>query len=477
MTQKYTGKSFINNQFIDTDKKIKVVSPIDGSEIGEVSALSKQHIDFAFESAHQAFFNWSFLDYNKRIEYIEKFAELFLEKKEMFAKLITLEVGKSYNDSLTEVIRSYDYIKATIDVYKKELVNPIVYDEKIHGIKNKVGKFYNVPIGVVLAISPFNYPINLSIAKIIPTILVGNTIVFKPATYGSLVCSQLSQLFLEADFPNGVFNLVTGKGSEIGDYILLNKRIAGITFTGSTDIGKKIANVAPMKNLILELGGKDAAIVLDDVDTDKVAKEIAKGAFNFSGQRCTAIKRVIVLDSVADQLVNNLKKYVEELKVGNPFDNVDVIPMIDKKSLDFVIGLINDATENGANVVTGNTIVGYNLLTPTLVDNVTIKHRLAWEEPFGPVLPIIRVKDIKEAIGITNASNFGLQASVFSNDVSKAKLIANYLNVGTVNINKSPSRGPDIFPFLGVKDSGFGVQGILDSMKSMTRVKGIVEND
>ncbi len=477
MNNKLHGLAYINNKFIDTDKKISINSAIDGTEIGSISALNKEQIDFAFESAHKAFYKWSFLNSDQRIEYILKFAEFFLEDKEIIANLITKEIGKSYPDALTEVIRSYEYIIATVEMYKKELVNPMIYDDSIHGIKNKIGKFYHVPIGVVLAISPFNYPINLSIAKIIPTLLVGNTIVFKPATYGSLVCSLIAKYFDKANFPEGVFNLVMGKGSEIGDYILTNKRIEGVTFTGSTDIGKKIAKALPAKNIVLELGGKDAAIVLEDIDIKKVAKEIVKGAFNFSGQRCTAIKRVIVLDSIADNLVEELKNNVLDLKIGNPFDGVDIIPLIDNKSLNYVLDLINDAITHNANVITGNKVVGYNLLEATLVDNVSTKSRLAWEEPFGPVLPVIRVKTIQEAISITNASNFGLQASIFTNNVEKAKLIARYLNVGTVNINKSPSRGPDIFPFIGVKDSGFGVQGIVDSLKAMTRIKGIVENN
>ena len=470
------GKSFINNQYIETTNTIEIFSPINGKKIGKVSALSKNDIDNAYNCAHDAFQHWQYTPIKVRIELIKKFAEFFLNDKQNLATLISWEVGKSFNDSLVEVIRSYEYIMNTIKVFEQKMLNAEIIDESIHGIKNKTGKFYYVPIGVVLAISPFNYPINLSIAKIIPTIITGNTVVFKPATYGSLVCSKLSEYFLKANFPPGVFNLVTGKGSEIGDYILSNKYIKGITFTGSTTIGKKIANVASMKNIVLELGGKDPAIVLEDVDIEKVASEIIKGAFNFSGQRCTAIKRVIVMDNVANSLVCALEKEIQKLTVGNPFDNADIVPLIDAKSLDYVKTLINDALENNAKLVCGNNIVGHNLLEPTLIDYVTPKMKLAWEEPFGPVLPIIRVKTIQEAVDLTNASSFGLQASVFTKNIQLANEIAIKLDVGTVNINKSSSRGPDYFPFIGVKDSGFGAQGIFESLKAMTRIKGIVDN-
>lgn len=474
---KIIAKSFINNEYIETNNIIKVNSPIDNKELGEVCALSQEHIDLAYSSASKAFETWKNIDHLQRIEFIKKFAEFFIQDKENLAKLITLEVAKSYKDSLVEVERSYEYIINTIDVYLNEIHPPKVIDESVHKIKNKVGKFYNEPIGVVLAISPFNYPINLSIAKIIPTIIVGNTLVFKPATYGSLVCSKLSEYFLKANFPKGVFNLVMGKGSEIGDYILKNESIKGITFTGSTKIGKQIAKNANMQNLVLELGGKDPALVLDDVDVNKVGKEIVKGAYNFSGQRCTAIKRVVVLSSIADQLVESIKKEVELLTVGNPFDNVDIVPVIDTKSLNYIQELIDDALNKNAKLILGNKVIGHNLLTPTLIDYVTPEHRLAWEEPFGPVLPIIRVNSIEEGIKIINDSNFGLQASIFGNNINLLNEIATKIDVGTVNINKSSSRGPDYFPFIGVKDSGFGVQGIADSMKAMTRIKGIVNNN
>lgn len=472
----YSGKSYINGKFIDSNKKIDIYSPINNSHIGDVVALTKIDIDEAFLAAHNAFNKWSFTPSKRRIELIKKMASYLIEEKEFLANLITLEVGKSYKESLSEVERSYQYILDTIDYFEKHIDKPIIINESSHGIKNKIGKFYRVPIGVVLAISPFNYPINLSISKIIPSLIVGNTVVFKPATYGSLVCSQLARYFDKSGFDPGVFNLVTGKGSEIGDYIVTNKYIQGISFTGSTDVGKKIASQAPMKKLILELGGKDAAIVLDDIDVLEVAKEIVKGAYGYSGQRCTAIKRIIVLNEIADRLVIALREEILKLRIGNPFSNPDIVPMIDKKSLDYVLSLIQDALVHGGNIVTGNQIVGHNLLIPTLVDNVSLKSRLAWEEPFGPVVPIIRVKDISEAISVANASNFGLQGSVFTNDKAKALLIANHLNTGTVNINKSSSRGPDIFPFIGVKDSGFGVQGIEGAMVEMTRIKGIVEN-
>lgn len=473
----YKGSAYVNGKFLDGEKTIPVVSTIDGEIIGSVAALSKRDVDLAYEGAHLGFNVWRNLTPSMRIKKIKEFAEIFILEKEFLATLMAYEIGKSYKDALKEIERTYENIYETIAVYEKEFINPTIIDELDHGVKGKTGYFYHEPIGVVLAVAPFNYPINLGLSKIIPTLLVGNTVVFKPATQGSLVSSQLAKYFDQANFIGGVFNLVTGKGSEIGDYISENPRIAGATFTGSTEIGKKLASKLPMKPLVLELGGKDAAIVTNNADTELAAEEIVKGAFSYSGQRCTAIKRVLVTNEIADELLDNIIKECLELKVGSPLDNADITPLIDKKALDYNLGLISDALEKGGTLVYGGNVEGYNLLRHTVIDNVSTSSRLAWEEPFGPLLPIIRVSTVNEAIAIANASQYGLQGSVFTKDKEEARTIARYLETGTVNINRSSSRGPDIFPFVGIKDSGFGVQGIRDSLKAMTRPKGVVEND
>ena len=231
--------------------------------------------------------------------------------------------------------------------------------------------------------------------------------------------------------------------------------------------------MAGMRPIMLELGGKDAAVVLEDADLEHAAKQIVGGAYSYSGQRCTAIKRVIVMESVADKLAALIKAEVEKLTVGDPFDNADITPVIDYASADFIWGLIEDAQEKGASALTEIKREA-NLIWPALFDHVTLDMKLAWEEPFGPVLPIIRVTSVEEAIQICNQSEFGLQSSVFTNDFPKAFEIAEKLEVGTVHINNKTQRGPDNFPFLGVKGSGAGVQGIRYSIEAMTQVKSIV---
>ena len=246
--------------------------------------------------------------------------------------------------------------------------------------------------------------------------------------------------------------------------------------TIGVEVGMRISKLTNMVPLLMELGGKDAAIVLEDADLKLAAKNIVEGAYSYSGQRCTAVKRVLVEENIADKLVEEIKVLVKDLKVGNPTEEgVSIVPLIDEKAADFVWDLIEDARNKGAHLILGAKREK-NIIYPTLFDYVTSDMRLAWEEPFGPVLPIIRVKDKDEAIRIANESQYGLQSSVFTNNLDNAFYIANKLEVGAVQINNKTERGPDHFPFLGVKSSGIGVQGIKYSIESMTRRKGIVIN-
>ena len=280
----------------------------------------------------------------------------------------------------------------------------------------------------------------------------------------------------QAGLPAGVLNTVTGLGSVIGDYVVSHKDVDFINFTGSTEVGKHISSLTSMTPVIMELGGKDAAIVLEDADLDFAADNIVDGAYSYSGQRCTAVKRILVLESVADQLIERLKTRIERLKVGDPREaGVTVTPLVSKKSADFVENLMRTAVEKGAHIVTGGEREE-NLLHPTLLDHVTTDMDIAWVEPFGPVLPVIRVKSVEEAIEIANQSEYGLQSSVFTNNLNKAFAIAGQLEVGTVQINNKPERGPDNFPFLGVKSSGMGTQGVRYSIESMTRPKAVTIN-
>ncbi len=451
-------------------EKIEIFSPVNRESLGFVEAMDTQKIDNIITNLENSFEVFKNVDIRKKAQMLRKCGELLEENKERLAKLLALEISKPYKDSITEIERSIEMIYYTID--EALLLGNEIYDGTSFGSKKKA-IVLREPLGVVLCIAPFNYPINLTISKIIPALIMGNVVLFKPPTQGSIVCSEMIKLF-NTVLPENVLEIVTGYGRVIGDYIITHKSVKFINFTGSTNVGKDIANKSEMKGLMLELGGKDAAIVLEDADIEKTASEIVKGAFNYSGQRCTAIKRVLVENSVADELVGKIQEKIQTLKIGNPMeDEVVITPLIDTKSANYVESLINDAIKKGAKLVIGNKREG-NIIYPTLLDNVSLDMEVAFEEPFGPVLPIIRVENSEEAIKIANMSNYGLQSSVFTKSMEKAFEIAKRLEVGTVHINNKTQRGPDNFPFFGIKDSGMGVQGIKYSILSMTKLKSIV---
>ncbi len=471
-------KNLLDGQWVDSSSgnTIKISSPVDNSLIGEVQGMTRVEVDKSFESAKKAFLQWKNSNLTERANILHKAADILVENAEEIAKILAMEISKDYKSSYSEVVRTADFIKYTAEEAKRIKGETLSGDSFDGNSKNKLSIVTREPLGVVLSIAPFNYPVNLSASKIAPALMAGNVVLFKPPTQGSVSALYLIEAFNKAGLPAGVINTVTGRGSEIGDYLIQHKAVDLINFTGSSGVGRHIAKTAGMVPMIMELGGKDAAIVLPDADLKDTAKNIVSGAFSYSGQRCTAVKRVLVFEEVADELVSLVKEEIEKLKVGLPFEEgVTITPLIDNKSADFVQGLIDDAIEKGAKLLLGNKRKD-NLIYPTLFDNVTTDMRIAWEEPFGPVLPFIRVKSAEEAIEISNNSEYGLQSAVFTKDIDKAFAIAEKLEVGTVQINNKTQRGPDHFPFLGVKSSGMGTQGIRYSIEAMSRPKAIVVN-
>ena len=458
-----------------TNEVIEIQSPYKNELVGTVQALSQEEADEVIQSAKRAQKDWEKTSIRERGNYLYRWIEELEKEKEDIAATIMQEVGKGFLDAVKEVERTMDLIRFTIEEAIHLYGESMLGENFPGGNRSKIAISHRVPLGVVLAISPFNYPVNLSAAKIAPALISGNTVVFKPATQGAVSGIKMIEALDRAGLPKGVLNVVTGRGSVIGNYLIEHPDIDMISFTGGSDTGKHIAKLANMIPLVMELGGKDPAIVVKDANLELAVKQIISGAFSYSGQRCTAIKRVFVEESVADVLVEKLSKELEHVTIGSPEENKMIVPLIDRKSADFVEGLIQDAIEKEAQLITGNKREG-NLIYPTLLDHVTPDMRLAWEEPFGPVLPVIRVKTIDEAIEMSNQSEYGLQASIFSQDIDQAFTIAEKIQAGSVQINGRTERGPDHFPFIGTKGSGMGTQGVRRSIESMTREKVTVIN-
>lgn len=458
-----------------SNKFLEILSPVDGSLVGRVPAMSREDVDRAIANSKEGLTVWAETPVYERASVFYRAADLLEKHADEIADVLTMEIAKDKRSSLFEVQRTADFLRYTADAGKSMAGEAISGDNFPGGSKSKVSYVSRVPLGTVLAISPFNYPINLSASKIAPALIGGNAVLLKPASQGAVSALYLANILQEAGLPSGVLNTITGRGSEIGDYLVTHPEINFINFTGSTAVGRHIAQEAGMIPLMLELGGKDAAIVLPDADMDFAAQNIISGAYAYAGQRCTAVKRILTNETVAGQLIPRLLTLIAKLKAGDPRENATIVPLINTQAADYVMELIADAVQKGAKILTGGERKG-NLIQPTLVDNVTTDMRLAWEEPFGPVLPIVRVKNIQEAIDIANHSEYGLQSSVFTKNIHDAFFIANRLEVGTVQINNKTERGPDHFPFLGVKASGMGTQGVKYAIEAMTRPKAIVFN-
>lgn len=459
----------------DTGEVIQIFSPDDKKVVGQVPAMSQLEVDQAIQDTANVQEDWAQQEVNDRAVLLHRWADELEKMTDEIGEMIHLEVGKTLSSAKGEVKRTAELVRYTAEEGLR-VAGGFMQGGSFPGGKNATKAIVDkVPHGVVLAISPFNYPVNLAAAKIAPALITGNTVIFKPATQGAISGLLMIKALVKAGLPQSVLNTVTGRGSVIGDYVVQHEKIDMISFTGGTDTGQHIAQKASMIPVVLELGGKDPAIVLEDADLKKAAKEIVSGALSYSGQRCTAIKRVIVMDSVADELASLIKEEVDSLTVGKASESANITPMINEKSAQFVVNLIEDAKSKGASVISEGVRDG-NLLGATVLDNVTEDMDVAWEEQFGPVIPIMRINSEFEAIRLEKQNKYGLQASIFTKDIENAFAIAEKLHVGTVQINGKTSRGPDHFPFLGVKQSGLGVQGIGRSIDSMLRDKVTVLN-
>jgi glyceraldehyde-3-phosphate dehydrogenase (NADP+) len=344
--------------------------------------------------------------------------------------------------------------------------------------KGRIAMIGRAAYGVVLAISPFNYPVNLSASKIVPALLMGNSVVFKPSTQGGISGLHLTRIFEKAGVPAGVLSGVTGGGGEIGDYLVSHPKVDLITFTGSSDTGSVIAQKAGMKTLVFECGGNNPVVVFPDADMTLTVHEIIKGAFSYSGQRCTAIKYVLATPAVLDQLIGEITKEMQSLiHMGDPRspETKLVGPVVSNEAAEHIQTVIDEAVSQGATLVCGGKRNAC-YIEPTILTNVKPTMQVVAKETFGPVISFISVASMDEAIAIINQSSYGLQASVFTKDEGTGIVFARELNVGTVQINGSPQRGPDHFPFLGIKGSGLGIQGVRYSLESMSRLKPIVLN-
>ncbi len=468
-------KAYINGNFISTSKSIKINSPIDLKVMGTIPSIGTDQVDKAYEAAHYAQRGWKNLTRDQRIKYIETFLVFFEASKENITSILMRETGKTKKMAKHEIERTLRYIEDTIHAYYN------IYYQNVDLMdmreNKKTASIVLEPIGTILTMSPFNYPIFLSLSKIIPALIAGNTVVHFPSRQGSITSCELSKLFFSARFPKGVFNLVTGKESIIGNYLTSHKLVDTILFSGNSKLGKKVfKNFSMHKNIQMELEGNSAAIVLSNVNIQSVVEQIIEGAFSYSGQRFSAIKRVLVDKKINEEFLGELKRQLTTKKMGSPLEeDAFIVPVINVESASKLQKLIEDSLHNGAEILTGG-IIEQNCVQATTLINCTPRMKIVRDPQMGPVLPVLQFSSKEEAIKMTNSTEFGLQVSIFSNNINEATELGSYIQVGSVNINGIPTREPDVLPYLGIKESGFGIQGINYVLKSVTRPKPFIIN-
>ena len=471
----FNGKEWVES---GSGKTVEIHSPIDDSVVGSLQVVTTTEIDGVMAASKTGQAAWEEAPLNQRVKIMHLAADWIRHFEEYMTTLLAKEIGKTTDEAKSEIKRTADLIDYYADEAQSIRGETLDSDNFPGFDKGRLAMIERVAYGTVLAIAPFNYPVNLSASKLAPALLMGNSVVFKPPTQGGISALHLTQMFLKAGVPEGVLTCVTGSGGEIGDYLSSHPGIDMITFTGSSDTGEAIAKKAGMKPLVFECGGNNPALVLPDADVSLTAREIIKGSFSYAGQRCTAIKYVLATQSVIDTLLPVIQKQMGELvHMGDPRspETKLVGPVVSEDAAKEIEKYIQEAVVNGAVVVTGGKRVN-SFIEPTILGNVKSNWTICTCEVFGPILSLIPISSVDEAIKIINISRFGLQACIFSKDEGSALVVAQKLNVGTVQINGSPQRGPDHFPFLGVKKSGLGVQGVRYSLEEMSRLHPIVIN-
>tara|TARA_Y100001970_G_scaffold243140_1_gene308149 strand:+ start:940 stop:2379 length:1440 start_codon:yes stop_codon:yes gene_type:complete len=457
---------------VDAEKNIDVYYPYSNEVIGTVPAGTEEHAKQAFEIA--ANFKPKLTRYERQ-QILQKTAEKLVNRKDEISDVITYELGISKQDSLYEVGRAFDVFSLTAQLCILDDGEIFSCDLTPHG---KARKIFTIrePLTAISAITPFNHPLNMVAHKIAPSIATNNCTVCKQTELTPMTAMILADVLYEAGLPPEMFSVVTGWPEDIGLEMIKNPKIDLITFTGSVGVGKYIAEQAGYKRTVLELGGNDPLIVLNDLNDDDLKKAVelaVTGATKNSGQRCTAVKRILCQDKVADKFVEMALERAKKIKFGDPMDmQTDLGTVVNAEAAKLFDKRVSMAEQEGAKVLYHPGINGA-LLPPIVVDNVNYKSELVREETFGPVIPIIRVPDEdEEVIKISNSTAFGLSSGVCTNNFNRARHYIQELNVGTVNIWEVPGYRIEMSPFGGIKDSGLGYkEGVIEAMKSFTNVK------
>lgn len=468
-------KLYINGEWVAADSYNDLFSPYSGEKIGEIPKASANDVLSAIDAAEQAGKGSQQLTAYERAEILEQLAGLFKENKEKAAEIISLESAKPYKYAIAEVERTIETYKFAAEEAKR-MTGEMIPMDAAKGGANTLAYTIRQPIGVVAAITPFNFPQNLVAHKVGPAIAVGNPIVLKPASQTPLSAFFLAEMLEQTDLPKGAFNLVTGSGREIGDLLVGSEKVKMITFTGSPPVGKGIKEKAGLKKVVLELGSNAGLLVDEHVDLDLVVERAVTGAFSNQGQVCISLQRIYVMENLFDEFIGKFKAATEKLVVGDPMQkDTDISAMISKGEQERAETWVSEAVEEGADLVLGG-MVKQATFQPTILSNVPSLSKVSCQEVFAPIVSVNPIKSLDEGIRYINDSDFGLQAGIFTNDIKNAFKASEQLEVGGVIINDIPTFRVDQMPYGGVKESGTGKEGLKYAMEEMTEMKLVVWN-
>ena len=441
--------------------------------LGDSPKMDKKHALLALEAADKAYSNgtgtWPTMKVYERINCMQEFVDLMVLKRDEVVKLLMWEIGKNLKDSEKEFDRTVDYINETIKEYKK-IDRDGAFFHNNSGVRALIRRG---PLGVVLCLGPYNYPLNETFALLIPAIIMGNTAIFKPAKHGVLLIAPLLEAFKNS-FPPGVVNIIFGRGREIATPIMETGKINVLALIGHSSSAISLQDLHPQKNrlrLVLGLEAKNPAIIMDDADLELTVNECISGSLSYNGQRCTAIKVIYVHEKIKEKFLKKFCDSVDSLKLGLPWENTLLTPLPEPNKPKYISDLIDDATSKGAMIINKNGGKKYkNFVFPAVLYPVSEDMDVYKEEQFGPVIPVISFSDIKTPINFMADSNYGQQVSLFGNSEEKlGPIIDSLVNlVCRVNLNSSCQRGPDVYPFTGRKDSAVATLSVHDALRSFS---------
>ena len=466
-------KLFIDGKWESGKDAMAVIDKYTGETIGTVPVASKETVDRAIAAARAAFPAWSRTPAHKRFRILEKAANLIERSKEEIAGIICREAGKAWKYSLGEVSRAVETFQFSAEEAKRIHGETVPMDASTAG-EGRIGYWLRCPVGVVAAITPFNFPLNLVAHKVGPALAVGNTLVLKPASTTPLTAIRLAEILEEAGVPAGVFNVVVGSGGTVGEWLTVDPRVAKITFTGSPPVGEEIIRKAGLKKVTMELGNNSGTIIEPDADLGAAVPRCVVSAFANSGQVCISLQRLYIHKSIAAEFTKRFLDETRKLKVGNPVEkDCDVGPMIDEKEAVRAENWVKEAVAQGAKVLIGGKREG-RVMQPTVLVNVRPEMKVMCQEAFAPLVSLYEYESFDDAVRMVEDSPYGLQAGIYTNDLRKALLAVDRINVGGVMINDTSIFRVDHMPYGGNKMSGLGREGVRFACEEMTSIKMVM---